>query len=160
MTANSAKHESCNKNKHTHINTETHSHTHTHSHTQLDRIDDHNDTQTIAGAFQFNSIYKHGFVFFSFILLLFIFFFGIFPLCLRPWQSLSNCPTVHCLRSAPRQSIPLFRASVLCRNLKVVLTVAKIEFLFNLYGFVRWPAPSYPRPYGIVCQRTLYLVSR
>lgn len=87
------------------------------------------------------------------------FFFGIFPLCLRPWQSLA-CPTVHPLVH------PTVHGTVRCRNLKVVLTVAKIEFLFNLYGFVRWPAPSshlliFPSPFPlpVAFMRTLYLVS-
>lgn len=95
----------------------------------------------------FNSIRYISMVSF-FIFSFFFFVVGIFPLCLRPWQSLA-CPTVH-------------RTDVRCRNLKVVLTVAKIEFLFNLYGFVRWPAPSshfllflFP----VALMRTLYLVS-
>lgn len=104
----------------------TSTHTRTRAHTQLDRIDDHNDTQTIAGAFQFNSIRYISMVA-IFIHSSFFFYYYFFFLSFRfAFVLLGEC--------------------VLCRNLKVVLTVAKIEFLFNLYGFVRWPAPSCHEP--------------
>lgn len=104
--------------------------------------DDYNDTQTIARPFQFNSVQYIAvppppslpslcsfclclFVFVSCASSNLIFFFLSFRLVLR-------CPVARTTPIDPESS-----------QRKVVLTVAKIEFLFNLYGFVALPLKTH-----------------